>query len=178
MTGVTLRTKKKGSKHQPLEIKGVAGHAAHLKLEKPRFLFLGGLGVPPSRLPAPAGASTDDPVAGASALATSTRSMAAPAAYGDGGGGFHLSGAARPPSLSSSSSSSDDEFAGASGGESPCYSRSRYSSSYCSRCSRHQSLLSFARAARSYSRRCAARAADRARGVGESDHTACTVTRC
>jgi hypothetical protein len=59
-------------------------------------------------------------------------SSAASAALGDGGGGVHHSGGARPPSLSSSSSN-DDEYSEAAGGESPCCSRSRYSSSLCSR---------------------------------------------
>jgi hypothetical protein len=102
-----------------------------------------------------AGASTDDPAVGPFAPATGTRSTAAPAARGDGGGGFHLSWAAHPPSLSSSSSSS-----------------------YCSKRSHCWSLLSFARAARSCSRRYAARAADRARGVGGSGRAVCMVTRC
>jgi hypothetical protein len=115
-------------------------------------------GLPP---PAPAGTSTDNPTAGASAPAVGTNSTAASAARGDGGGGFHLSGAARPPSLPSSSS--DDEFTGASGGggEGLRCSRSRYSSSYCSRRSRRLILLSFACAARSCSRCCVARAAAR-----------------
>jgi hypothetical protein len=82
-----------------------------------------------------------------------------------------------PPFLPSSSSS-DDDLAGVPGGESPCCSRSRYSSLYCSRHSRRLSLLSFARAARSCSLRCAARVADRAWGVGGSDRAACTVTLC
>jgi hypothetical protein len=42
MIGVTLLTKKRKNKRQPLEIKGVEGRSAHLKLEKPRFLFLEG----------------------------------------------------------------------------------------------------------------------------------------
>jgi hypothetical protein len=83
--------------------------------------------------------------------------MTASLARGDGGGGFHLSGVARPPSLCSSSS--DDEFASAGGGESPCCSHSQYSSLYCSKRFRHLSLFSFARAARSCSRLCAARPA-------------------
>jgi hypothetical protein len=58
--GVTLQTKKHKDEHLPLEIKGAQGKSAHLKLEKPRFLFLEGLGapllhppVPPWRSPAP-----------------------------------------------------------------------------------------------------------------------------
>jgi hypothetical protein len=105
------------------------GSAAHLKLEKPRFLFLEGSGgaavVPAGAAVALADASavladssTDDPVAGATAPATDARSTAASAAHGDRGGGLHLSGG-RPASLSSSSSSSsssDEEFAGVVGG--------------------------------------------------------------
>jgi hypothetical protein len=139
---------------------------------------LGGTSVvPASASTAPAGASTDDPAAGASAPAAGTNSRPASSARGDGDRGFHLSEVARPPSLSSSSSS-DDEFASASGGESPCYSCSRYSSLYCSRRSRHLSFFSFARAARSCSRHCAAQAAARARGVGGSDRAVFAVTLC
>jgi hypothetical protein len=65
-------------------------------LEKPRFLFLEGSG---GATVSPAGASTDDPMAGASAPATGTSSTATSAAHGDGGGGFHLSGAAPPVAL-------------------------------------------------------------------------------
>jgi hypothetical protein len=147
--------------------------AAHLKLEKPHFLFLEGWGTSI----APAGTSTNDLAADASTPTAGTNSTAASSAHVDGGGGFHLSGVARPPSLSSSSSS-NDEFAGASGRESPCCSRSRYSSSYCSRRSRHLRFFSFVRAARSCSRHHAVRAAARARGVGGSDRTVCTVTLC
>jgi hypothetical protein len=84
-------------------------------------------------------------------------------------------GGARPLSLSSSSSS--DEFSGIAGG-SPCCSRSPYSSLSCSQRSRRWILLFFPRAARSCSRRYAARAAARARGVGGSDHAASTITLC
>jgi hypothetical protein len=75
---------------------------------------------------------------------------------GRGGEGSHLSGGARPPSLSSSSSS-DDEYSEVAREESPSCSRSRNSSLLCSRCSRRRILFSFLRAARSCSRRCAAR---------------------
>jgi hypothetical protein len=71
---------------------------------------------------------TDRPVAGASAPATDACPSTASTALGDRGGGTHLSGGARPPSLSSSSFD-NDEFSGVAGGESPYYSRSRYSSS-------------------------------------------------
>jgi hypothetical protein len=91
--------------------------AAHLKLEKPRFLFLEGSGgatvVPADAAVAPADSSTDDPVAGATSPAVGTYSMASSAAHGDGGGGLHLS-EGRPSSLSSSYS--DDEFIGVVGG--------------------------------------------------------------
>jgi hypothetical protein len=89
-----------------------------------------------------------------------TNSTAAPSARGDEGAGSHLSEVARPPSLSSSSS--DDEFANTGGGESPCCSRSRYYSLYCSKRSCRLILYSFVRAARSCSRFCAGQPAARA----------------
>jgi transposase InsO family protein len=52
----------------------------------------------------------------------------------------------------------DDDYSSILGEESPCCSRSRNSSLLCSRCSRRRMLHSFLRAARSCSRRCAARA--------------------
>jgi hypothetical protein len=105
--------------------------------------------------------STDCTAAFASAPAPSACSPAASAALGEGGAGSHLSGGARPPSLSSSSSD-DDEYSEAAGGESPCFSRSRYSSFLCSQPSHRRILLSFLRAALSCSRRCVART----RGLG------------
>jgi hypothetical protein len=51
--GVTLSTKKKKNKHQPLEIKGVEGRCCSPQVGEPRFLFLEGSGVPPSRPSAP-----------------------------------------------------------------------------------------------------------------------------
>jgi hypothetical protein len=64
------------------------GSAAHLKLEKPRFLFPEGSGsaavVPADAAVALAGSSTDGLVVGAC-------STSASAARGHGGGGFHLS---------------------------------------------------------------------------------------
>jgi hypothetical protein len=60
----------------------------------------------------------------------------------------------------------------------PCWPRSRYSSLCYSRRSRRLILLSFARAAHSCSRRCVARTAARARGVGGSNHAVSTVTLC
>jgi hypothetical protein len=161
----------------------------YLKLEKPRFLFLEGSGgaatTPVATAVALAGASatraassTNRPAASASTPAAGACSFATSTTLGDGGGGSHLSAGAHPPSLSPSSSSSDDEFSRVAGGESPCCSCSRYSSLSCSRCSRRRILLSFLRASRSCSHRCAARAAARARGVGGSDHAAFTVTLC
>jgi hypothetical protein len=91
------------------------------------------------------------------------------------GRGIPPVGGGPPPSLSSSS---NDESTSASGGESPHCSHSRYSVLYCSRCSRHLIFCSLARAARSRSRRCAARPAARARGVGGSDRAVFTVTIC
>jgi hypothetical protein len=135
----------------------------------------GGTSVAPAGASAvPPGTSTNGSAAGASAPATGVNSTAASSARGDGGGRFHLSGVACPPSLSSSSS--DDEFAGASRGESPCCSRSRYSLLYYSRRSHRPSLFSFAHAARSCSRRCAARPAARVRSVGGSNRAAFMVT--
>jgi hypothetical protein len=87
----------------------------------------------------PADTSADNPVAGGTAPSSGIDSTAVPSARGDGGVGSHLSEVVRSPSLPSSSS--DDEFANAGGGESPCCSRSRYSSLYCSRCSRRLILL-------------------------------------
>jgi hypothetical protein len=163
----------------PSKSRAKRGGAAHLKLEKPHFLFLflEGSGsatlAPADASVAPVGASTDDPVAGASMPDTATSSTAASAARGDGGWGFHLSGGA-----SLSSSFSDDEFTGGSGGESPYRSRNRYSSLYCSRHSRRLSRLSFTRAARSCSRHCTVRGADQTRSVGGSERAACTITLC
>jgi hypothetical protein len=169
--------------------------ATYLRVEKPRFLFLEGSGgtaglpvvaaVAPAGVPAVltgasamrAASSTDRPAADILAPAAGTCSTAASAARGDGGERFHLSGAACPPSLSSSSSSSD-EFSGVAGGESPCCSRSRYSSLSRSQRSRRRIPFSFLRAARSCSRCYAARVAALARGIGGSKRTASTVTLC
>jgi hypothetical protein len=204
MIGATLRTRRQKAELQPLETGTFEGGTAYLKVEKPHFLFLEGLAntaealvaavaALPDASAARAGASaaraassTDCPVAGASAPTTGACSFAASTALGDGGGGFHLSGGARPPSLSSSSSSSsssdddddNDEFSRVAGGESPCCSRSRYSSSRCSQRSCRRILLSFWCVARSCSRRCAVRAAARARGVGGSERAVSTVTLC
>jgi hypothetical protein len=92
-----------------------------------------------------------------------------------GGAGSHLWEVVRSPSLSSSS---DDEFANAGEGESPCCSRSRYSSLCCSWRSHLLSFISFALTTRSCSRCCAARSAARARGIGRSDRAAFTITIC
>jgi hypothetical protein len=181
-------------------------NATYLKLEKPYFLFLEGsegaaaepvaataalADAPAALAGAPtvrAASSTDHPAAGASTPAAGACSSAASAALGDGGGGFHLSGGA-PPSLSSSSSSSsyssssssddnnDDEFSGVVRGESPCCSRSWYSSLCFSRCSRCRILLSFLHGPL-LPRRYTARVTARARGVCGSDREASTVTLC
>jgi hypothetical protein len=87
----------------PSKSRAHGGSAAHLKLEKPRFIFLEGLGgaaVAPAGAAvafagasaALAGSSTDNTEAGASTPATGASSTAGSAARGDGGGGFHLSG--------------------------------------------------------------------------------------
>jgi hypothetical protein len=161
-------------------------------VENPCFLFLGGsadvvvaagvanasppvapmacTGAPAARTPSLIGC----PVAGAPAPALGAVSSTASTALGEGGAGSHLSGGARPPSLSSSSSS-DDEYSEVAGEESPSCSRSRNSSLLCSWRSHHQILFSFLRAARSCSRRCAACARARARGVGGSDRAEFTT---
>jgi hypothetical protein len=104
--GVTLRTKIHKDEHQPLEIKGVRGkcylpQAGEDPLPLPRG-FRGAAVAPASAAMALAGASAvlagssiDNPVAGASAPATGTNSIAS-VARGDGGGGFHLSGGTHP----------------------------------------------------------------------------------
>jgi hypothetical protein len=145
------------------------GAIAYLKVEKPRFLFLEGstgvveaAGIATAALPdasaARAASFVDRLVAGASAPAPGACSSAASAALGEGGAGSHLSRGACPPSLSSTSPSPDDEYSEVAGGESPCYSRNRYSLSRYSRCSHRRILRSFLRAARSCSHRCTARA--------------------
>jgi hypothetical protein len=162
--GVTPRTRNTGVSVDPSKSRTHGGSATQLKLEKPCFLFLKGSGgasvAPAGSAMAPAGTSatlvgysTDDPAAGASTPAAGTStpaagasSTSASAARGDGCGGFHLLGGARPTSLTSSFSSDDDEFACVvGGGGSPYCSRSRYSSSCCSRCSCRLILLSFVR---------------------------------
>jgi hypothetical protein len=44
--GVTLRTRMHEGEHWPSKFRACAGSATHLKLEKPRFLFLEGSGAP------------------------------------------------------------------------------------------------------------------------------------
>jgi hypothetical protein len=119
-------------------------------------------------------------VAGASASAPGDGSPATSAGSGDGGAGSHLSGRTCPlsSSSSSSSSSSDDEYSSVPGEESPCCSHSRNSSLLCSRRSRRRALRSLLRYTRSRSRRCAAHASARDRGVGGSDRVAFTRTIC
>jgi hypothetical protein len=124
-----------------------------------------------------AASSIDRPAAGASAPTPGTCSSATSAALGEGAQAPTSQGAC-PLSLSSSSPSPDDEYFEVAGEESPCCSRSRYSSSCCSQRSRCWILLSFLRAALSCSRRCAVRVAARAQGVGGSDRAASTVTLC
>jgi hypothetical protein len=158
------RTKRLGCSLSETEASG--GATAYLKVEKSRFLFLEGSAdaavAPIAAAAAPrdasaahadtsvarASPSTDSPAAGACSSTSS-------ADLGEGGAGSNLSGVARPPSLSSSSLS-DDEYSKAAGGESHCCSRSRYSSSHCSRHSHRRILRSFFRAARPCYRRCAA----------------------
>jgi hypothetical protein len=145
--------------------------ASHLKLEKPRFHFLEGWGgastAPAGTSAVPAGTSTDNPTAVGSVSASGADSTAVPSAYGDEGAGSHLSAVVHSSSLSSSSS--DDEFTNTGRGESRCFSCSRYSSLCCSRRSHRMIFLSFARAARSRSRCCAARPEAWDRGVSGSD---------
>jgi hypothetical protein len=152
---------------------GYGGAIAYLRVENPRFLFLGGS----AGTVAAAGAATASPLvvpavrAGASAArvaspegcltvgapapAPGVVSSAAYAALGEGGEGSHLPRGARPPSLSSTSSS-DDEYSEFVGEESPYCSRSRNSSLLYSRRSRRRIPFSL-RAARSCSRLCAVR---------------------
>jgi hypothetical protein len=171
--GVALQMGNTRVNIDPSRLKTHGGNVAHLRLEKPRFLFLQGSGGAPvapagaavalvGTSAALAGSSTHDPAAGASMPASSASSAVASATHGDGSGGFHLSGGAPrhslippppPPPPPTTRSSL------ATRGESPCCLRSWYSSSCCSRRSRRLILLSFARAARSCFRRYAARAA-------------------
>jgi hypothetical protein len=116
--------------------------------------------------------------AGTSAVRAASSTNRPTGALVRGREGFHLSEGAYPPLLSSFSSSPDDEFFRVAGGESPYCSRSRYSSSRCSRHSRRRILFSFLRAARSCTCRCVALAAAWAWGVGWSDRAASTVTLC
>jgi hypothetical protein len=165
---------------------------AYLRVENPRFLFLGGsadvvvaadvaTAAPPVISAARTGATAVRVTslvgclaAGAPAPAPSAVSSAASAALGEGGEGSHLSGRARPPSLPSSP---NDESSDVAGGESPCFLRSQNSSSHCCRCSRRRILFSFLRTALSCSCRCAARVRAQARGVGGSDcATSTTIT--
>ncbi len=168
-------------KHPLLEDGVPRGAIPHLRVEKPRLLFLegstgaeGAAGVaaaaPPNASAAHAGTSAaragtsaaratsiiDCLATGAPAPAPDACSLAASAALDEEGASSHLSRRARPPS-SSSSSSPDDKSSEVVGGESPCYSRSRNSSSLCSRRSRLRILFSLLHAARSCSRCCTAR---------------------
>jgi hypothetical protein len=163
----------------PFEDRASGGAVAYLRVETPRFLFLWGTtgvvsaadvatAAPPDTSAARAASLMDCLVTGAPAPAPGAGSSSASAALGEEGSGSHLLGRARPSSLSSSSSSSNDEYSEVAEGESTCCSRSRNSSSFCSRRSCRWILFSFLRAARSCSRRCAGRAHARTRGVGGS----------
>jgi hypothetical protein len=184
--GATLRTQmQEGQTLARLKDAACGAVVAYLRVENPRFLFLGGsadvvaaagvaTAAPPAVLAARAGASAARVAslvgclaAGAPAPALGVVSSTASAALGEGSEGSHLSGRARPPSLSSSSSS-DDEYSEVAKEESPSCSRSQNSSLLCSRCSRRQILFSFLRAARSCSRRCAARVGGLGAWVGRT----------
>jgi hypothetical protein len=108
MVGVALQMGNTRVNIEPSRSKTHGGNATHLRLEKPRFLFLDGSGGAPvaptgaavvltGASAAPAGASTDEPVASASMPATGASSAAASVARGDGGGGLHLPGGIHPP---------------------------------------------------------------------------------
>jgi hypothetical protein len=115
------------SEHRPLEIKDYGGNAAHLRLEKPRILFLEGSGAPLSRLPAPPWRSLVPPRRSrALPLKTLQREPPRPPRALPPwppprlvvtGVGDSTSRGGIPPSLSSSSSHSDDDFASVIGGE-------------------------------------------------------------
>jgi hypothetical protein len=156
--------KKRKGERLPLKIEGARGEAlltSNWKIPASASLRVGGTSTAPASASVrPTGTSFDGPVAGGSAPASGTNSTAAASASGDRGAGSHLSEVVCSPSLSSSSF--DDEFVDASGGESPCCSRSRYSSLCCSMHSHCLILFSFVRAARSYSRCCVARPAAQA----------------
>jgi hypothetical protein len=178
---------------QPLETRASGGATTYLKVEKQRFLFLEGSADAAAAPVAAAAALPDASVARAGASAARCSSHGLPCggcfrahhgrlplcrlcgSWRRGWGHPPLGGARHPP-LSSSSSS--DEFSGVAGGESSYCSCSRYSSLCCSRRSRRRIFPSFLRVARSCFRRCAARAAARARGVGGSDHAASNITLC
>jgi hypothetical protein len=112
--------------------RGYGEAIAYLRVENPRFLFLGGsadvvaAAAPPaiSAVRADASAACVTSLvgclaAGAPAPTLGAVSSAASAALGERGEGSHLSRGARPPSLSSSSSLSDDEYSEVPGGEEP-----------------------------------------------------------
>jgi hypothetical protein len=148
--GATLRTQRREIRHPPLEDMVSGGAIAYLRVEKPRFLFLGGsagvvaaadvaTAAPPVASAVCAGTSAARVaslvgclVADAPTPAPGAVSSAASAALGEGGAGSQLSRRARPPSPSSSSSS-NDEYSEVAGEESPCCLRSQNSSLLCSR---------------------------------------------
>jgi hypothetical protein len=139
--------------------------------------------VHPSRARAGAPAACAAPVVNCLAVSASAPAPggAAPvtgASSGDGGASSHLSGGACPLTSSSSSSSSDDEYSSVPDEESPCCSRSRYSSLLRLRRSLCRVARSLFRATRARSRSCTARASARERGVGGTDFAAFTLTSC
>jgi hypothetical protein len=97
-----------------------------------------------------AASSIDCPAAGAPEPAPGTCFSATSAALGEGAQAPTSQGGLPPVAFLFFP---DDEYSGVAGGESPCCSRSRNSSSICSRRSRRRIPRSFFRAARSCSRR-------------------------
>jgi hypothetical protein len=96
-SGVTLRTRKHEGEHRPSKFRARAGSTAHLKLEKPHFLFLEGsegativlVGVAAALAGASAALadpSTDVPAAGASAPTTGTYPRPPPRPVATGAG--------------------------------------------------------------------------------------------
>jgi hypothetical protein len=99
--GATLRTQRREIRHPPLEDMASGGVIAYLRVEKPRFLFLGGsVGVvatadvatatPPIASAARVASLVGCLVADAPAPALGAVSSAASAALGEGGAGSHL----------------------------------------------------------------------------------------
>jgi hypothetical protein len=97
--GVTLQTKKHKDEHEPLEIKGARGKCYSPQVGEALLPLPQGFRGHQRAPAALAGSSTNNPVAGASALTTGANSTAASVARGDGGGGIHLSGGTPPVTL-------------------------------------------------------------------------------